>query len=80
MCQDSLRVAGERPITSAEIATTALHAKGLDTGDAELRAEFVKRIHWTLTRMLRRGAAVKHGFGVTSRWGVVVSRSLTLRR
>ena len=53
-----------------EIAVTALHAKGLDVGDAELRADFIKRIHWTLTRMLRRGAVTKEGFGMSARWGL----------
>ena len=30
-------------------------------GDAELKADFIERIHWTLTRMLRRGAVVGMG-------------------
>lgn len=30
----------------------------------EMRADFIKRIHWTLTRMLRRGAVTKEGFGM----------------
>ncbi|HEX2939512.1 MAG TPA: hypothetical protein VHO91_00595 [Rhodopila sp.] len=69
-CQDSLREAKGRAITATEIAVTALHAKGLDAGDAELKADFTKRIHWTLTRMLRRGVVVKQGFGMTARWGL----------
>ena len=69
-CQDSLREAKDRLITATEIAVTALHAKGLNAGDAELRADFVKRIAWTLNRMLRRGAVVKHGFGMAARWGL----------
>lgn len=74
-CQDSLREAKERPVTATEIAVTALHAKGLDAGDAALRADFTKRIHWTLTRMLRRGAVVKHGYGMSARWGEPSSHS-----
>jgi hypothetical protein len=69
-CQNSLREARERQITATEIAVTALHAKGLDAGDAELWADFVKRIAWTLNRMLRRGAVVKDGFGMSARWGL----------
>ncbi len=75
-CQDSLREAKGRPITVTEIAVTALHQKGLDAGDAELRADFIKRIHWTLTRMLRRGAAVKHGYGMTAQWGIPATGDL----
>jgi hypothetical protein len=55
-------------VTATEIAVTALHAKGPDAGDAELREDFIKRIHWTLTRMLRRGTVVKHGYGMAARW------------
>jgi hypothetical protein len=69
-CQDSLREAKDRPITATEIAVTALHGKGLDAGDPELRMDFVGRIAWTLNRMLRRGAVVKHGFGSSARWGL----------
>jgi hypothetical protein len=69
-CQDSLREAKGRPVTATEIAVTALHAKGLDAGDAELRTDFTKRIHWTLTRMLRRGVVMKHGYGMSARWGL----------
>ena len=70
LCQDSLRQSHGRLVTSTEMAVTALHAKGLDAGDAELRADFVKRIHWTLTRMLRRGAVLKEGYGMAARWGL----------
>ena len=59
-----------RALTATEIAVTALHTKGLDAGDAELRADFIKRIHWTLTRMLRRGAVTKEGFGMSARWAL----------
>ncbi len=69
-CQDSLREAGGRAITATEIAVTALHGKGLDAGDAELRADFTKRIAWTLNRMLGRGAVTKEGFGMAARWGL----------
>jgi hypothetical protein len=44
LCQDSLRQSDGRWITATEIAITALHARGLDAGDAELKADFIKRI------------------------------------
>lgn len=72
-CQDSLREARGRAVTATEIAVTALHAKGLDAGDAELRADLIKRIHWTLTRMLRRGTVVKQGLEMSARWGLPLS-------
>jgi hypothetical protein len=39
-CQDNLREARGRAITATEFAVTALHAKGLDAGNAEPRADF----------------------------------------
>jgi multidrug resistance efflux pump len=69
-CQDSLREAKGRLITATEIAVTALHQKGLNSGDAELKADFTKRIAWTLNRMLRSGAVVKHGYGMAALWGL----------
>lgn len=38
----------------------------------EMRADFIKRIHWTLTRMLRRGAVTKEGFGML-RGGIAIA-------
>ena len=48
LCQDCLRQADGRMLTAHEMAVTALHQKGLDAGDDQLRADFVKRIAWTL--------------------------------
>ena len=67
LCQDCLRRADGRMLTAHEMAVTALHAKGLDAGDAELLADFRKRIAWTLTRMLGSGTVVKDGFGAAAR-------------
>jgi hypothetical protein len=54
-CQDCLREADGRAITTQEMATTALHQKGLDAGDCDLRVDFMKRITNTLNCMLRSG-------------------------
>lgn len=69
-CQDGLREANGRPVTATEVAVTALHQRGLDAGDPELRTDFIKRITWTLTRMLRRGAVIKQGYGAAARWAL----------
>jgi len=74
LCQDCLRQAEGRQITAHEMAVTALHQKGLDSGDAELRADFTKRIAWTLNRMLGRGVVMKQGYGMSARWGLPSGR------
>jgi len=33
------------------MALTAVHRKGLDAGDADLLADFTKRMAWTVTQM-----------------------------
>ena len=74
LCLDSLRQADGRLVTATEMAVSALHAKGLDAGDADLRADFTKRIAWTLSRMSRRGAVLKQGYGMAARWGLPQSQ------
>lgn len=46
-------------LTADEMELTAVHRKGLDAGDADLLADFTKRIAWTLNRMFGRGAVTK---------------------
>jgi hypothetical protein len=72
LCQDCLRQVEGCQITVHEMAVTAQHQKGLDAGDAELLADFTKRIAWTLNRMLARGAVDKHGYGISARWGLTI--------
>jgi hypothetical protein len=48
----------------------AVHRKGLDAGDADLLAEFTRRIAWTFNRMFGRGFVTKDGYGVTARLGL----------
>jgi hypothetical protein len=69
-CQDCLRQADGRLITSHEIAVTALHQKGLDSGNGDLLLDFTKRMIWTLGRMLRAGQVIKEGYGASARWGL----------
>jgi hypothetical protein len=70
LCQDCLRQVDGRLVTAHEMAVTAIHQKGLNAGDAELLAEFTKRLAWTLNRMLGRGAVTKQGYGMSARWGL----------
>lgn len=70
LCQDCLRDAEGRTVTAHEMGVTALHQKGLNAGDAELLADFTKRISWTLSRMHLRGAVTKQGYGAKARWGL----------
>jgi hypothetical protein len=70
LCLDSLREAEGRPITAHEIAVKALHQKGLDAGDEDLRMDFTRRIAWTLSRMHTKGTVSKQGWGAKARWGL----------
>jgi hypothetical protein len=57
-----------RPVTADAIALQAMREKGLDMGHGVLRQDMVRRILWTLNRVLPRGAVVKLGNGALAEW------------
>jgi hypothetical protein len=70
-CQDCLRLAEGRLITSHEMAVAALNQKGLGLdSDSDSLKDFTKRIALTLGRMLRSGHVIKEGYGRSARWGL----------
>lgn len=67
-CQQAMREANGQPVTADSIAVQAIRDKQLDEGDGELRADFARRILWTLNRMIPRGMVRKSGNGSGATW------------
>ena len=65
---DGAREAGENGVGPDEIAVKAMADKGLDPGDEALRADFMRRFHWTLGRLQRDQRLDKIGHGKGVRW------------
>src|SRR5580704_18177452 len=60
LTQDALRTASG-PLTSAEIASAVMQAKGMPPGDAAFKEIVSARALTVLRRLAKRGAAVKSG-------------------
>jgi hypothetical protein len=70
-CRDALRKAGASGVTTEDVALKAMAEKGMEPDDAERRADFTKRMYWTLTRLGQDGVARKSGQGLSARWALV---------
>jgi len=60
LTQYALRTASG-PLTSAEIATTVMQAKGMPSGDAARKEIVAERVLTVLRRLRKHGAVAKHG-------------------
>src|ERR1700737_1507432 len=58
LTQDTLRTASG-PLTSAEIASAVMQAKGMPSGDAAFKEIVAARVITVLRRLVKRGTAVK---------------------
>ncbi len=67
LTQDALRTASW-PLTSAEIAAAIMLAKGMSSGDAQLKEIVVARALTVLRRLAKGGAAVKSGTSRNAQW------------
>src|SRR3954452_18947813 len=68
LCMDSLRMAANEPLTAEEITIRTMNAKGLEAGDARLRATIRVQIAVVLKRLHRRQVAAPSGKGVGAMW------------
>jgi hypothetical protein len=67
LTQDALRTASG-PLTSAEIATAVVQAKGMPPGDAAFKEIVAARVLTVLRRLTKRGTVVKHGTSRDAQW------------
>jgi hypothetical protein len=70
LTQDALRTASG-PLTSAGIAAAVMQAKGMSSGDAQLKEIVAARVLTVLRRLAKRGAVVKHGTSRDAKWAPV---------
>jgi hypothetical protein len=68
LCLGVLRTAAGEPLSTDEIAGQVIAAKGLDAGDAILRAAIREQISSTVKRLHRDGAVENTGAGRASKW------------
>src|SRR4051812_46781955 len=54
-CLDTLRRAKGVPISAHDIAARAMRERGLNLDDARLKADFVRRVQWSLNSIRKRG-------------------------
>jgi hypothetical protein len=66
--REALRKAGASGVTADDVAPEAMADKGIGADDAERRADFAKRMYWTLVRLGQDGVARKSGQGMSARW------------
>jgi hypothetical protein len=71
LTQDALRTASG-PLTSAEIATAVMRAKGMPADDAAFKEIVTARALTLLRRLAKRGTAVKHGTSRDAKWALNV--------
>jgi hypothetical protein len=67
LTQDALRTS-TGPLTSAEIATTVMLAKGTPPGDVAFKEIVATRTLTVLRRLAKRGTVVKHGTSRDVQW------------
>jgi hypothetical protein len=68
LCLGILRTAAGELLSTDEIASLVIAAKGFDTGDAMLRAAVREQIGSTVKRLHRGGAIENIGAGRASKW------------
>jgi hypothetical protein len=69
LTQDALRTASG-PLTSAEIAGAVMQAKEMPPDDAAFKEIVAVRALTVLRRLVKRGAAVKHGTSRDAKWAL----------
>jgi hypothetical protein len=67
LTQDALRKSS-KPLTSAEIATAVMQAKGMSANDAAFKEIVAARALIVLRQLAKRGAAVKSGSSRNAKW------------
>jgi hypothetical protein len=72
LTQDALRTASG-PLTSAEIASTVMQAKGMPAADAAFKEIVAARALTVLRRLAKRGTAVKSGSSRNAQWAITTS-------
>ena len=72
LTQDALRTASG-PLTSAEIASAVMQAKGMPSGDAAFKEIVAERVLTVLRRLAKRGEAVKSGTSRDGQWALAGS-------
>jgi hypothetical protein len=70
LTQDALRTASG-PLTSAEIAAALMLAKGMPSGDEQLKEIVADRVLTVLRRLAKRGTVAKHGTSRDAQWALV---------
>jgi hypothetical protein len=68
LCLGTLRDAAGEPLTAEEITIRIMNAKGLEAGDARLRATVRVQIVAVLKRLSRKQIATPSGKGVGATW------------
>jgi hypothetical protein len=69
LTQDALRTASG-PLTSAEIATAVMQAKGMPAADAAFKEIVAERALDVLRRLVKRGSAIRHGTSRNAQWAL----------
>src|SRR5580704_19169240 len=70
LTQDALRTASG-PLTSAEIASAVMQAKGMPSDDAAFKEIVVVRALTVLRRLAKRGIVAKSGASRNAQWALV---------
>jgi hypothetical protein len=73
LCMDALRLAAGEPLTAEEITIRIMNAKGLEAGDARLRATIRVQAGAILKRLHRQRVAAPSGKGVGATWRLAAS-------
>src|SRR4051812_12377182 len=73
LCMDMLRLADGEPLTAEEITIRIMNAKGLEAGDARLRATIRIQAGAVLKRLHRQKIAAPSGRGVGATWRLLPS-------
>jgi hypothetical protein len=68
LCLGALRTAAGELLSTNDIASRVIAAKGFDAGDAILRAAIREQVGSTVKRLHRNGAIENVGAGRASRW------------
>jgi hypothetical protein len=73
LCLDTLRLAAGEPLVAEEITIRIMNAKGLEAGDARLRATIRVQAGAVLKRLSRQKIAAPSGKGVGATWRLLPS-------
>jgi hypothetical protein len=76
LCMDTLRLAAGEPLTAEEITIRIMTAKGLEAGDARLRATVRVQAGSVLKRLHRQKIAAPSGKGAGATWRLSASEQI----